>query len=183
MPQQMGMSFTVVGGLVIGDIAVQAGIVSPIMVVVVGVTALGAFAIPNYEAAFVTRMIRFPMLLVTAILGIVGTLAFALLILARLHAQVVRRSVFDTVCARRLRGMERYVHPYARGHADGSSRHIWQSVWLVQPWTTQTYGEGISSIVIRQRNHQTYAILTFVALLGPSTMDWIPEWLANTARQ
>ncbi|WP_051663315.1 spore germination protein [Alicyclobacillus macrosporangiidus] len=84
MPQQMGQSFTVVGGLVIGDIAVQAGIVSPMMVVVVGLTALGAFAIPNYEAAFVTRMIRFPMLMATSVFGIMGTLVFALLIFAHL---------------------------------------------------------------------------------------------------
>lgn len=84
MPQQMGQSFTVVGGLVLGDIAVQAGIVSPMMVVVVGLTALGAFAIPNYEAAFVTRMIRFPMLMSTAVFGIAGTLVFALLVFAHL---------------------------------------------------------------------------------------------------
>ncbi|MCL6593677.1 MAG: spore germination protein, partial [Alicyclobacillus sp.] len=84
MPQQMGQSFTVVGGLVLGDIAVQAGIVSPMMVVVVGLTALGAFAIPNYEAAFVTRMIRFPLLMATSLFGIVGTLLFALVLLAHL---------------------------------------------------------------------------------------------------
>ncbi|MBX5436037.1 MAG: spore germination protein [Alicyclobacillaceae bacterium] len=84
MPQQMGQSFTVVGGLVLGDIAIQAGIVSPMMVVVVGLTALGAFAIPNYEAAFVTRMIRFPMLMATSVFGIMGTLVFGLLILAHL---------------------------------------------------------------------------------------------------
>lgn len=84
MPQQMGQSYTIVGGLVIGDIAVQAGIVSPIMVVAVGLTALGAFAIPNYEAALVTRMIRFPMLLATSLFGIIGTLGFALILLAHL---------------------------------------------------------------------------------------------------
>ncbi|PWI58906.1 spore germination protein [Sulfoacidibacillus thermotolerans] len=84
MPQQMGQSYTIVGGLVIGDMAVQAGIVSPIMVVAVGLTALGAYAIPNYEAAFVTRMIRFPMLLTTSIFGIVGTIAFTLMLFAHL---------------------------------------------------------------------------------------------------
>ncbi|MCL6516291.1 spore germination protein [Alicyclobacillus sp.] len=84
MPQQMGQSFTVVGGLVLGDIAVQAGIVSPMMVVVVGLTALGAFAIPNYEAAFVTRMVRFPMLMATSVFGVVGLLWFTLLLFAHL---------------------------------------------------------------------------------------------------
>ncbi|QSO46740.1 spore germination protein [Alicyclobacillus mengziensis] len=84
MPQQMGQSYTIVGGLVIGDIAVQAGIVSPMMVVAVGLTALGAYAIPNYETAYVTRMIRFPMLMVTAFLGIIGILGFLLILIAHL---------------------------------------------------------------------------------------------------
>lgn len=84
MPQQMGQSYSIVGGLVIGDIAVQAGIVSPMMVVAVGLTALGAFAIPNYEAAFVTRMIRFPMLIATSLFGIIGTLGFTLALVAHL---------------------------------------------------------------------------------------------------
>lgn len=84
MPQQMGQSYTIVGGLVIGDIAVQAGIVSPTMVVAVGLTALGAYAIPNYETAYVTRMIRFPMLMATSIFGIIGILGFALILLAHL---------------------------------------------------------------------------------------------------
>ncbi|MFB5188760.1 spore germination protein [Alicyclobacillus fastidiosus] len=86
MPQQMGQSYTIVGGLVIGDIAVQAGIVSPTMVVAVGLTALGAYAIPNYEAAYVTRMIRFPMLMATSIFGIIGILGFSLILLAHLSS-------------------------------------------------------------------------------------------------
>jgi hypothetical protein len=84
MPQQMGQSYTIVGGLVIGQIAVQAGIVSPMMVVAVGLTALGAYAIPNYETAFVTRMIRFPMLMATALFGMIGLLGFSLILIAHL---------------------------------------------------------------------------------------------------
>ncbi|CAM3947976.1 spore germination protein [Alicyclobacillus pomorum] len=84
MPHQMGQSYAIVGGLVIGNIAVQAGIVSPMMVIAVALTALGAFAIPNYEAAFVTRMIRFPMLMATSLFGIIGTLGFALILCAHL---------------------------------------------------------------------------------------------------
>lgn len=84
MPKPMGQALGIVGGLVIGDIAVKAGIVSPIMVIVVGMTALGSFAIPSYEAALTTRMIRFPMVIITSLFGITGMLAFILLLFAHL---------------------------------------------------------------------------------------------------
>lgn len=84
MPKPMGQALGIVGGLVIGDIAVKAGIVSPIMVIVVGMTALGSFAIPSYEAALTTRMLRFPLVLVTGIFGITGTVACVLLLFAHL---------------------------------------------------------------------------------------------------
>ena len=109
MPQQMGQSYTIVGGLVIGDIAVNAGIVSPMMVVAVGLTALGAFAIPNYEAAFVTRMIRFPMLMATSFFGIIGTLGFALILCAHVDGEILWRTVFDTLCTNGCSGLERHV--------------------------------------------------------------------------
>lgn len=84
MPKPLGQSLGIVGGLVIGDMAVRAGIVSPIMVIVVGLTALGSFAIPSYEAALTTRLVRFPLMLATGLFGITGLLACALLIYAHL---------------------------------------------------------------------------------------------------
>jgi hypothetical protein len=119
MPQQVGQSFTVVSGVIIGDIAVTAGIVSPIMVIVVGVTALGAFAIPNYEAAFVTRMIRFPMLLFTSIFGIVGTLWFTLVVAAHL-------------CTLKSFGVP-YLTPFVQGVS-----LEWKDTFVHTPPATQT---------------------------------------------
>lgn len=84
MPKSLGQALGIVGGLVIGDIGIKARIVSPIMVIVVGLTALGSFAIPSYEAALTTRMLRFPMVLVTGLFGITGLVAFVLLIFAHL---------------------------------------------------------------------------------------------------
>lgn len=84
MPKPLGQALGIVGGLVIGDIAVKAGIVSPIMVIVVGMTALGSFAVPSYEAALALRMLRFPMVIVTGLFGITGMVIFLLLLLAHL---------------------------------------------------------------------------------------------------
>lgn len=84
MPKSLGPALGTVGGLVIGDIAVKAGLVSPIMVIVVGVTALGAFAIPSYEAALTARVLRFPMVIATGLFGITGLMASVLFIFAYL---------------------------------------------------------------------------------------------------
>lgn len=84
MPRVLGSSLGIVGGLVIGDLAVRAGVVSPIMVVVVGLTALGSFAIPSYEAAVTTRMLRFPMMIITGLFGIAGMILFILVIFGHL---------------------------------------------------------------------------------------------------
>ncbi|MFX8910793.1 spore germination protein, partial [Acinetobacter baumannii] len=51
LPKPIGQAVGIVGGLVIGQSAVQAGIVSPIMVIVVSFTAISSFAIPSYSAA------------------------------------------------------------------------------------------------------------------------------------
>lgn len=84
MPKPLGPALGIVGGLVVGDIAVRAGLVSPFMVIVVGLTALGSFAIPSYEAALTTRILRFPMMVITGLFGIVGMILFILLVFAHL---------------------------------------------------------------------------------------------------
>jgi spore germination protein len=61
-----------VGGLVIGEAAVSAGIVSPIMVIVVAITAISSFALPSYPFAITLRIIRFALMVAAAIFGLFG---------------------------------------------------------------------------------------------------------------
>lgn len=49
MPGPLGGTIGIVGGLIIGDAAVSANLVSPMSVVVVAMSALSSFAIPNEE--------------------------------------------------------------------------------------------------------------------------------------
>ncbi|MGG6313302.1 spore germination protein [Paenibacillus macerans] len=72
LPKPIGQTIGIVGGLVIGDAAVQAGIVSPIMVIVVAVTAISSFAIPSYDAGIAFRMLRFATMIAAAMLGLYG---------------------------------------------------------------------------------------------------------------
>lgn len=74
LPRAIGSTIGIVGGLVIGQAAVAAGIVSPIMVIVVAVTAIASFAIPNYELAAGFRIVRFLLMMLASIYGLYGVL-------------------------------------------------------------------------------------------------------------
>ncbi len=84
LPKPIGPAMGIVGGLVIGDAAVQAGIVSPFLVIVVAVTAISSFSIPVYSAGITLRLLRFAGMLFAAILGMFGTILFFLLICCHL---------------------------------------------------------------------------------------------------
>ena len=59
LPKPIGPAMGIVGGLIIGQAAVEAGIVSPIMVIVVAVTAISSFTIPQYSVGITLRILRF----------------------------------------------------------------------------------------------------------------------------
>ncbi len=82
LPGAMGNTIGIVGGLIIGQAAVDANIVSPIVVIVVAFTALCSFAIPNEEFAFSFRILKFVIIALSAWLGFFGFLigVFAVLV-------------------------------------------------------------------------------------------------------
>ncbi|WNS41361.1 spore germination protein [Paenibacillus sp. MMS20-IR301] len=84
LPKPIGPAMGIVGGLIIGDAAVQAGIVSPFLVIVVAVTAISSFSIPMYSAGITLRILRFAGMLFAAVLGMYGTILFFLLICSHL---------------------------------------------------------------------------------------------------
>ncbi|MBM7539808.1 spore germination protein [Amphibacillus cookii] len=72
MPKQVGAALSIVGVLVVGQAAVEAGFVSPLTVVIIALTTIGSFATPSYNIAIALRLLRFPMLAMTTILGLYG---------------------------------------------------------------------------------------------------------------
>ena len=81
LPRVVGQTVSIVGGLVIGQAAVQAGIVGPIMVIITALTAIGSFTIPDYSLSLATRAIRIPFMILAATLGIFGVSMGMLLLL------------------------------------------------------------------------------------------------------
>ncbi|MFL1675446.1 spore germination protein [Paenibacillus dendritiformis] len=84
LPKPIGQTIGIVGGLVIGEAAVQAGIVSPIMIIVVAVTAISSFAIPQYNAGITLRMLRFGAMIFAAVFGLYGVILFFLALCSHL---------------------------------------------------------------------------------------------------
>ncbi|UKS30399.1 spore germination protein [Paenibacillus sp. HWE-109] len=74
LPKPIGQTIGIVGGLVIGESAVAAGMVSPVMVIVVAVTAISSFSLPSYSFAISLRMMRFGIMLCAAFLGLYGVI-------------------------------------------------------------------------------------------------------------
>lgn len=72
MPRPVGNAVSIVGALVLGDAAISAGIVSPSMVVIVALTAIASFLIPNPDIVGSIRILRFVMMLLAASLGLFG---------------------------------------------------------------------------------------------------------------
>lgn len=80
LPQTIGQTIGIVGGLVIGEAAVQAGIVSPIMVIVIAITAIANFSIPSYSVAISFRVVRFAFMFAAAILGLFGVVLIYIIV-------------------------------------------------------------------------------------------------------
>ncbi|MFB5194963.1 spore germination protein [Neobacillus sp. KR4-4] len=74
MPRAIGSAISIVGTLVIGTAAVEAGIVSAAMVIVVAITAISSFILPSVAMSMSLRVLRFPMMGLAASFGLVGIL-------------------------------------------------------------------------------------------------------------
>lgn len=86
LPGSIGSALGVVGALVIGQAAVEAKIVAPQMVMIVAFTAIGSFTVPIFEASYPIRLIRFPLMILAAVLGLYGVMIGWIAILIHLIA-------------------------------------------------------------------------------------------------
>lgn len=84
LPRNVGQAVSIVGALVIGQSAVQAGLVSPLMVIVVAVTGIASFAMPAFNFAITLRLLRFPLMLISGVLGLYGLMLGILFIVIHL---------------------------------------------------------------------------------------------------
>jgi spore germination protein len=72
LPGPIGQTIGIVGGLIVGQAAVAASIVSPLMIIVIAFTGISSFAIPNYSMAIALRILTLPLMIFSAVLGLYG---------------------------------------------------------------------------------------------------------------
>nr|WP_318263755.1 spore germination protein [Peribacillus simplex] len=88
MPRAIGSSISIVGALVIGQAAVEAGFVSATMVIIVSLTAICSFVFPANSMAMAFRMLRFLFMILAATFGLYGIILG--LIVMVLHLNSIR---------------------------------------------------------------------------------------------
>ncbi|MCM3626803.1 spore germination protein [Paenibacillus glycanilyticus] len=87
LPTKIGQTLGIVGGIVIGQATVLAGLTSNILVIIVAFSALASFATPIYKMSNAIRFLRFPMIFASSIWGALGMfigIGFLLVHLSRL---------------------------------------------------------------------------------------------------
>ncbi len=115
LPGPIGQTIGIIGGLILGDASVRAGIVSPLTVIIVAITAIGSFASPSYSSAIAFRMLRFPLMVLATTFGFYGVSVG--LILITIHV-----ASLDSV------GVP-YLTPYAPFMPEGQKDAILRLPW------------------------------------------------------
>lgn len=83
IPGLLGSSFGLVSALILGTAAVDAGMVSPLLLIVVALSGLGSYALPDYSLSFAFRMGQMALLLAGGLMGMPGLCLMLLYILLR----------------------------------------------------------------------------------------------------
>jgi spore germination protein KA len=86
MPRAIGQALSIVGAIVLGQAAVEAGLISAAVVIVVSVTGIANFVVPTYSFGIAQRLLRFTFLFLAGFMGLYGLLCAFLFFLAHLHS-------------------------------------------------------------------------------------------------
>jgi spore germination protein KA len=82
MPTALGTTISFVGSIIIGQSSVEAGLISPLIVIVAALTGIGSLVIPNYKLNLAVTIIKYIFTLVSSIFGFYGfTLSLIMLII------------------------------------------------------------------------------------------------------
>lgn len=115
VPSAIGSTIGIIGALIIGDAAVSAGIVSPVLIIVIAITGIASFAIPDYSFGFHLRYFRFAFVLLGFIAGFLG-IALGLFVYISL------------VCSLRSFGVS-YTTPFAPATNSKGNGYLLPPIW------------------------------------------------------
>lgn len=84
IPSAVGQAVSILGALVIGQAAVQVGLISAPMVIIVSLTGIASFIIPNFSLGLTLRLLRFPIMILAGTFGLFGIMVGIILIFLHL---------------------------------------------------------------------------------------------------
>ena len=83
-PSQIGSAFGIVGALILGQTAVSASIISPMLIIIIALTGLGNYVVPNYGFGIGVILYRLILIVLSAMLGLYGLMIGLFLIAVHL---------------------------------------------------------------------------------------------------
>lgn len=144
LPGTMGNTIGIVGGLIIGQAAVEANLVSPIVVIVVAFTALCSFAIPNEEFAFSFRILKFLLIALSSWFGFFGFLTGLFLVLVHMASL----KSFDVPY------LSPYVGAQLNGYQDEKDSVVRFPLRML--WKRPMYARESQRVKLRKKSHKEH---------------------------
>lgn len=115
-PSQIGSAFGIVGALILGQAAVSASVISPILIIIIALTGLGNYVVPDYGFGIGLILYRLFLIALSAMLGLYGLVIGLFLILTR-------------VCALKSFGVD-YLEPIAPHRRHNPDILLRLPVWM-----------------------------------------------------
>ncbi|MCF6138620.1 spore germination protein [Pseudalkalibacillus berkeleyi] len=107
LPIKVGQTIGIVGGIVIGTAAVEAGLTSNVLLIIVALSALASFTTPVYQIANAIRLIRFPFLIGAQWWGLIGVaMVMSIFLCHIIRLQSLGRPFFAPIYPLRISGLK-----------------------------------------------------------------------------
>jgi hypothetical protein len=107
LPSKVGQTIGIVGGIVIGTAAVDAGLTSNVLLIIIALAALASFTTPVYRMGNTIRLLRFPFLLLADLWGLLGiAVAFIFLMIHLLRLTSLGRPYLEPIYPPRLKDLK-----------------------------------------------------------------------------